>query len=203
MKVSEVGGSLIPLNQGEQLFWEACVIHLKLAPRREVTPEDHDPMGRTWYGWEPGMSPSDVYERNRGDWVLGARADRERLAVFSDTVERRIRCVVEIDHVEQAGGRRALVGTVLGPGNPDHDELINRVAPDTHRNPVTYPPDPRRTEARCSCGCGMPVSERAHFIPGHDQRAVHARIAAQWGTVAAFLEWFDRTYGRPEILSPR
>lgn len=32
--------------------------------------------------------------------------------------------------------------------------------------------------------------------PGHDQRAVHERIARQWGDTLGFIHWFDDTYGR-------
>jgi hypothetical protein len=31
------------------------------------------------------------------------------------------------------------------------------------------------------------------FLPGHDQRAIHARIA-RVGTVVEFLRWFDAHY---------
>ncbi|WP_138757355.1 hypothetical protein [Modestobacter altitudinis] len=142
------------------------------------------------------MDPQAVYEQNRGIWVLGARADRERYAIFSDTTKGLIRCVVEITDIENAGAKRAIVGDVLAPGHPVHDALIGKQAPDNFRNPVTYPPDPGAS-LTCACGCGASVSGRSQFLAGHDQRAVHSRIASRWGGALAFIEWFDSTYGRP------
>jgi hypothetical protein len=174
------------------------MLHLKIGPKRPVLPEEHDEMHRDWVGWEPGMSPQTIYTQNRGTWVLGVRASSEKYAAFSDTVEHRVRCVVELAGIEVTGKKKAIVGTVLGPGHPVHDALIGQDAPDHFRNPVTYPADPGSGPAMCACGCGEPVSGRAQFVAGHDQRAVHARIAAQWGSTVAFLEWFDATYGRPQ-----
>jgi hypothetical protein len=31
-------------------------------------------------------------------------------------------------------------------------------------------------------------------MPGHDQRAIHDRIARQWGNTLAFVDWFDATF---------
>jgi hypothetical protein len=38
------------------------------------------------------------------------------------------------------------------------------------------------------------VSGNRSFLPGHDQRAVHERIARQWGGTLGFMDWFDATY---------
>ena len=65
---------------------------------------------------------------------------------------------------------------------------------DGHRNPVTYLSDPDAGDPACACGCGAPVSGNRSFLPGHDQRAVHERIARQWGSTLAFMDWFDATY---------
>lgn len=174
------------------------MIHFKLGPKRRVRPENNDPMHRTWVGWDPELEPQTIYEQNRGVWLLGSRADRERLAIFTDTVEHKIRCVVEITAIEQAGlKKRAIVGNVLGPGHPIHDQLVGEEAPDSFRNPVTYPPDPDRSE-QCACGCGGRVRGPSQFLSGHDQKAIHSRIAVQWGSTLGFLEWFDRSFGRPD-----
>jgi hypothetical protein len=162
-----------------------------------VLPEENDAMGRSWVGWASDLSPQSIYDANRGLWLLGARADKERYAVFSSTELGEIVCVVELTAPpESFGAKKAVVGTVLGPGNPVHDALIGTPAPDSFRNPVTYVDDPDGP-TRCACGCGTEVSGRSQFVVGHDQRAVHARITAQWGNTVAFLQWFDTTYGRP------
>lgn len=173
------------------------MIHLKIGPKRQVRPGENDPMHRAWVGWEPLMDSQTVYEQNRGVWLLGTRAERERYAVFSDTSEGRIRCVVEITGIESAGPKRAIIGNVLGPGDPIHDALVGAPAPDSFRNPVTYAPDPDGSD-ECVCGCGGKVSRSSQFLPGHDQRAVHTRITAQWGSTTGFLRWFDETFGRPD-----
>ena len=70
---------------------------------------------------------------------------------------------------------------------------------DGHRNPVTYPSAGVRT---CACGCGVDVVGSRVFLPGHDQRAIHDRIAQEWGTTLEFVEWFDETYGNPRASAP-
>jgi translation initiation factor 1 (eIF-1/SUI1) len=45
------------------------------------------------------------------------------------------------------------------------------------------------------CGCGGRVTGGRVFLPGHDQRAVHERIARQWGDTLGFIAWFDNEYG--------
>jgi hypothetical protein len=39
------------------------------------------------------------------------------------------------------------------------------------------------------------VRKENRFVPGHDQKAIHERIAQQWGNTVGFIEWFDETYG--------
>lgn len=45
--------------------------------------------------------------------------------------------------------------------------------------------------SECLCGCGEVV--RVDFAPGHDQRAIHARVG-KFGSVAKFIQWFDDAY---------
>jgi hypothetical protein len=59
--------------------------------------------------------------------------------------------------------KRAIVGSVLGPDNPIHDQLVGAEAPDSFRNPVTYPPDPDSSE-QCACGCGGRVRGPSQFL---------------------------------------
>lgn len=58
--------------------------------------------------------------------------------------------------------------------------------PDRHRNPVTYVADPVE-QRTCACGCDGPVTGGRVFLPGHDQRAIHERIARQWGDTLGSL----------------
>jgi hypothetical protein len=169
------------------------VIHLKLSPARPADPGD--PLGRDWVGWKPDQTPQQLYEHNRGNWYLSARASHERYTAFSSTVTEKIVAVVANEGVENVDGRKkAIVGRVLEPGDPVFDALIGQPMPDRHRNPVTYVADPvdQRT---CACGCGGRVTGGRMFMPGHDQRAVHERIARQWGDTLGFIAWFDNEYG--------
>jgi hypothetical protein len=42
-------------------------------------------MGRDFVGWSPDQSPEQLFARNRGRWLLGARAGVERYVAFSST----------------------------------------------------------------------------------------------------------------------
>jgi len=90
-------------------------------------------------------------------------------------------------------------GRVLGPGSPAYEFFIDHPIT-TARNPVSYidDPEPRPVpEARpCACGAVRPVEPPKHFAPGHNQRAVHQRVARQWGDTLGFICWFDEIYGR-------
>lgn len=59
------------------------------------------------------------------------------------------------------------------------------------RTPITYFDSPLGNRG-CNCGCGKSIG-RGDFLPGHDQRAVHERIA-RVGTVMDFIAWFDQTW---------
>jgi len=87
---------------------------------------------------------------------------------------------------------------VLEPGDPVHHALIDQASLDGFRNPVTYVADhPLDRPRTCACDCGGVVTGARQFLPGHDQRAIHDRIAAQWGNTVGFIRWFDTTYGKP------
>ena len=45
-------------------------------------------------------------------------------------------------------------------------------------------------EQQCACGCGQ-VILKGVWVPGHDHRAIHSRIAQDHGSVAAFIDWYD------------
>jgi len=179
-------------------------INFKLNPRWPLKPHE-DRMARDWVGWDDTLSPEVNFERNRGIWLLGKRAEKERYATFS--LGGRVVIVAEIDDIEdvppKAGDhspKRAIVGRVVGPDHPMYDAFIGQII-DGHRNPVTYISDPGRETKKCACGCAEAVPATRDFVPGHDQRAIHERIARQWGDTVGFIEWFDGTY--PEQAEPR
>lgn len=170
-------------------------VNFKLGDRRPLPAGD--PMGRAWVGWDPERTDQELYEQNRGRWLLGPRVRRETFATFSYQGE--VKIVVQLTGTElisprpeEAAPKTAIIGHVLGPGDPGYAALHGRRV-DAHRNPVTYLNDDDGPISRCGCGCGLATSSARAFLPGHDQRAVHERIARRWGSVLGFIKWFDST----------
>lgn len=168
------------------------MLHITLGPARPVDP-NVDELGRSRVGFDENMTAQALYEANRGCWVLGARADREQYALVS--FDQVVQQAIAIDRIVLAApgrSRRAIEGRILVTGDPVYDAYVNKPTPVGRvRNPITYfeAPVGRRL---CFCGCGEEVS-LGHFLSGHDQRAIHERIA-RVGTVVDFLRWFDRNY---------
>lgn len=161
------------------------MIHITLGAERPVIGED--PLGRSFYGFSYRMSDQELYDTNRGCWVLGSRAVKENYALF--TYDGIVRQAVAIDRLVPAGAKKAIEGRILKPGDPVHDRYVGGTAPvPPVRNPVTYFESDLDTRL-CRCGCGE-TTARGDFLPGHDQRAIHERIA-RVGTVSEFLDWFD------------
>lgn len=164
------------------------MLHITLGSARTIDPR-LDGLGRSVVGYSPTMTEQELHEANRGCWVLGARADRESFCLFS--YEGIVVQAMEIDRIVDTPPRRALEGRVLSPGHPVYDEFVGGESPVRGRNPIGYF-DHHVDRATCLCGCGSEVP-KGRFLPGHDQRAIHARIA-KIGTVADFIEWFDSTF---------
>ncbi|MEU4697414.1 hypothetical protein [Nonomuraea dietziae] len=176
------------------------MIHITLTDAKSC-PAD-DALGRTRYGYSAEMTPSDVYDLNHGYYVLGARADRERYALFSapdQSAGNKVVLAVEIQEIVPVEGRpdrRVINGDILQEGHPVFDAYVGRPSPISGvRNPVTYLDSPLDRRL-CECGCRTEVA-RGLFVPGHDQRALHERIATI-GTVADFLRWFDELHNSAE-----
>lgn len=166
-------------------------INFKLGSVTEIDPTTDD-MTRMWIGWSPTNTSQETYDQNRGIWLLGPRAERERYATFS--FDGTARVVVALERIETvparvpgARSKRAIVGRVLEAGDPMHDALVGQPV-DSHRNPFTYLDDPAGGARTCACGCGSPVPGHRAFLPEHDQRAVHDR------STLGFIDWFDATY---------
>lgn len=130
------------------------------------------------------------------------RARKERFAVIvgAGTQNDSYVMALEIHDVELAEAapvdshrddRYRIKGRVLQAGHPVYDAYVGQAAAAT-RNPIHY----RATAfdlTACRCGCGEPA--RSDFLPGHDQRAIHDRVA-RFGSVARFIDWFDAAFQR-------
>lgn len=166
------------------------MLRIKLGNRRYVGGEDHPFLPRRHAGWDPAMTEQETYDAVRGWWRLNQRAEQEKyaLAVAAD----QCRMAIEITHWYPEGDRRAFAGTILGPGHPVHDKFVGGPDPahSTSRNPVFYLAD-ALDHGTCRCGCGTAV-ERGEWSQGHDQRAIHDRIRADFGgSVSRFVDWYD------------
>jgi hypothetical protein len=152
-----------------------------------------DPLGRARIGWAEGMGEAELYDIARGTWVLSAaRGKKERfLVVVGGGV---VRQAIEATAVTKgADGRWTFVGTVLKAGHPVFDEFVGQPAPNgAQQNPITYF-DSVLEHSGCACGCGELVPPTREFVSGHDQRAIHDRVA-KVGSVREFLDWFDVTW---------
>jgi hypothetical protein len=168
------------------------MLHIKLHDRRDI--DGADPMGRSWVGYDARLSNEELFKQNRGRWVLGPRAERERFALFSYTGDHTVKFVAEIEGYEDVGGKRAIMGRVLPPDHAVTREWVGAPSPDNFRNPATYVRDSGAEPSTCACGCGHPIPAHRAFLPGHDQKAIHARITRQWGGTLGFIDWFDATF---------
>jgi hypothetical protein len=168
------------------------MLHIKLHSKRPVK-SAADPMGRSWVGYDPELSDEDLFDQNRGRWVLGKRAEIEQYAIFSYTGDHTVKFVAEITGFAQSGEKRFIEGHVLEADHPVAQRWVGAEAPDNFRNPTTYIDD----ERLCACGCGEATKAGRAFAPGHDQRAIHERITRQWGGTLGFIRWFDATFPCP------
>lgn len=133
-----------------------------------------------------------------GSSSRGHRGERpERFVVAVVAVER----IKHIPSLSDERAKQASIGLVLAAGDADYDSLIGQPV-DGHRNRATYGLNPTGATRTCACGCDGDVAGNRVFLPGHDQRAIHDRIAQERGTALGFVEWFDDTYGNARDLAP-
>lgn len=103
------------------------MIHITLGRMRYVNPQE-DQLGRDHVGWDPNMDDEALFHANRGCWVLGERAEREQYALLS--AEGEVRMAIEIDRlVPVAGGRKAIEGRFLKPGDAVYDAYVGGSLP--------------------------------------------------------------------------
>lgn len=113
------------------------MIHITLGRMRYVNPQE-DQLGREHVGWDPNMGDEALFRANRGCWVLGERAEKEQYALLS--CEGEVRMAIRIDSlVPVAGGRKAMEGRFLAPGDAVYDAYVGGKPPvESTRNPITY-----------------------------------------------------------------
>jgi hypothetical protein len=150
-------------------------------------------MGRDWWGYDKTVPADQLYPRNRGRWKLNRlRASREDYVLYSHNGT--VKYVIEIHDTEQFRDNRiGFIGEVLPADHPVARRWVDKPAPDSNRNPVSYYYEPGDSRT-CRCGCGDPVSPDRAFAPGHDQRAIHDRITERWGDAVKFITWYDATF---------
>src|SRR3954453_8886764 len=103
------------------------MLHIKLNARPPAA--DDDPLGRPWWGYDASAPVDVLFKKNRGRWVLGPRAGREENPPFSYPGDHKVKFVAEIDGIEEVGGRRALIGRVLGANHPVARRWVGAPAP--------------------------------------------------------------------------
>jgi hypothetical protein len=167
-------------------------IHITLADKRPL-PDSSNGLNRSWFGWDPAASREENWEANRGDWVLGQRADKEAYVVFSWVTSREVVMVAEIRGIIESPdvpGKKHIVGNLLPEDHPVSKEFLGQAQPESARvrNPVTYL-DAAVGGWPCGCGCGTEIYA-GEFVRGHEQTALHQRVA-QIGSISEFLRWFD------------
>jgi hypothetical protein len=168
------------------------MLHITLttkAPQNDTA----DPLKRDFYGWGQQDTIEDNWQRNRGYWALGARAQRESYVLFSHNEQRKVVMAARIDKIIDAQGkpgRKIIEGEPLPEDHPVYQAYVGHPTPPSARvrNPVTYF-DSTVGGWPCGCGCGEEIFA-GEFVRGHEQTALHQRIA-QIGTIPEFLRWFD------------
>jgi hypothetical protein len=163
-------------------------------------PVQADPLGRAFTGYFPRMTEQEAWEAGRGLWRMNTdKVSRERFALVVG--EGRVRAVAQVTGIAVHGDRVELQGHVLPDGHPVREAYLNRLDPveNSSQNPVGYselPEELRFVLSPCHCGCG----QEAHrdFLPGHDVRAMQARVRQHFGgSPLKFIQWVDAQLAGP------
>lgn len=157
-------------------------------------PVQADPLGRTHIGYFPRMTESEAWQAGRGVWRMSSdKATRNKFALIVG--EGVVRAIGQITDISVHGDRIALEGDLLPEGHPVREAYLGRPDPvDTgSQNPVGYcdlPEEQQFILGPCHCGCGK-VTDR-DFLPGHDVRAMQARVREHFnGSPLRFIQWVD------------
>lgn len=166
-------------------------IRIKLGDYRTV---QDDPLGRAYVGYFPRMTVEEAWVAGRGVWKMNReRAGRERFAVVVGGGA--VRVVAEITGLEVHADRIALLGHPVADDHPLHERYVGQPDPvdSGSQNPIAYTDLDGEDAFRlrpCSCGCGEDTDR--DFRPGHDVRAIQARVREHFGGSAlAFVTWVD------------
>lgn len=160
-----------------------------------------DPLGRAHIGYFPRMTEQEAWEAGRGVWRMSAaRAARQRFALV--VAEGLVRAVGQVTgFAVHDGDRIELQGHLLPEGHPVRDAYIGRPDPveTGSQNPVGYcdlPEERQFVLVPCHCGCGEKTGR--DFLPGHDVRAMQARVREHFGgSPLKFLQWVDARLSEP------
>jgi hypothetical protein len=159
-----------------------------------------DLLGRVFTGYFPRMTESEAWDAGRGVWRMSAaRAAREKFALIVG--EGLVRAVGQVTGFAVHGDRIELLGHVLGEGHPVRDAYLGKPDPveTGSQNPVGYcdlPEEQQFILNPCHCGCGQDTDR--DFLPGHDVRAMQARVRQHFGgSPLAFIQWIDAQLASP------
>lgn len=171
-------------------------VRIKLGDYQTVT---GDWLGRDYIGCFPRMTEAEAWQAGRGVWKMNrARAAAERFALIVG--RGKVLAVAEIGGVTQHSDRIALEGQPLAAGHPVYDAYIGRPDPlaNQSQNSITYGDLPEEAAYRirpCACGCGETTGR--DFAPGHEMKAIQARVRQHFGGSAlALVQWIDKTHQR-------
>src|SRR6266536_5249957 len=153
-----------------------------------------DPLGRAYLGCFPRMTEAEAWQAGRGVWKMNrTRAITERFALI--TGMGKVLAIAEIEGVTQHQDRIALEGHLLTAGHPIYDTYIGKPDPlaNKSQNSITYGDLPEEAQFRnrpCACGCEQ-ITDR-DFAPGHEFKAIQARIREHFGGSAlTLIRWID------------
>lgn len=166
-------------------------VRLKLGSYEPCTA---DPLGRGSIGYFPRMTEAEAWAAGRGVWKVNAdKVSRQRFALIIG--EGVVRAIGEIAGVTVHDDRIALNGQPLRAGHPIHDRYLGTADPVVNgsQNPVGYCDlDGEDEFLRRPCACGCTETTDRDFLPGHDVRAIQARVREHFhGSPLAFVTWVD------------
>lgn len=92
-------------------------------------------MGRSWYGFDPGATPAELWENNRGDWrLLAERISAERWVALNYQLEDPAYEILP----GTTPPKKALFGRILPEGHPVREALAGTQVLYSGRNAIQY-----------------------------------------------------------------